>query len=80
MGQFLLKCKIIQTKLKTFLLAFVMEILKALVARVARAFYDPKYIAILDALNNAPPNTNGYEFANFPLFYLCLLTTPCFLR
>jgi transcription initiation factor TFIIE subunit alpha len=37
-----------------------MDILKALVARVARAFYDPKYIAILDALNNAPPNTNGY--------------------
>ncbi|KAI9246184.1 hypothetical protein EDC94DRAFT_394026 [Helicostylum pulchrum] len=36
-----------------------MEILKALVARVARAFYDPKYIAILDELNNAPPNTNG---------------------
>lgn len=39
--------------------ALVMETLKALVARVARAFYDPKYIAILDALNNAPPNTNG---------------------
>ncbi|KAI9335798.1 hypothetical protein BD770DRAFT_432114 [Pilaira anomala] len=36
-----------------------MEILKALVARVARAFYDPKYIAILDELNNAPPNCNG---------------------
>ncbi|KAK4521201.1 uncharacterized protein ATC70_013146 [Mucor velutinosus] len=36
-----------------------MDTLKALVARVARAFYDPKYIAILDALNNAPPNTNG---------------------
>lgn len=36
-----------------------MEILKALVARVARAFYDPKYIAILDELNNAPPNSNG---------------------
>ncbi|KAI8638126.1 hypothetical protein BD408DRAFT_423494 [Parasitella parasitica] len=36
-----------------------MDILQALVARVARAFYDPKYIAILDALNNAPPNSNG---------------------
>ncbi|KAG2208966.1 hypothetical protein INT47_011106 [Mucor saturninus] len=36
-----------------------MEILKALVARVARAFYDPKYIAILDELNRAPPNCNG---------------------
>jgi transcription initiation factor TFIIE subunit alpha len=36
-----------------------MDILKALVFRVARAFYDPKYIAILDELNNAPPNSNG---------------------
>lgn len=26
---------------------------------MARAFYDPKYIAILDELNNAPPNSNG---------------------
>ncbi|CAO3611352.1 unnamed protein product [Cunninghamella echinulata] len=32
-----------------------MEVLKSLVAKVARAFYDPKYIVILDALNNAPP-------------------------
>ncbi|KAG0187075.1 hypothetical protein DFQ28_006912 [Apophysomyces sp. BC1034] len=36
-----------------------MEVLKALVARVARAFYDPKYIVILDELNKAPPNSNG---------------------
>ncbi|CAO3622027.1 unnamed protein product [Cunninghamella blakesleeana] len=36
-----------------------MEVLKTLVAKVARAFYDPKYIVILDALNNAPPNCNG---------------------
>jgi hypothetical protein len=55
-----------------------MEILKALVARVARAFYDPKYIAILDALNNAPPNTNGYEFASFPLFCLLFVNHPLF--
>jgi transcription initiation factor TFIIE subunit alpha len=37
-----------------------MDTLQALVARVARAFYEPKYIAILDSLNNAPPNSNGY--------------------
>ncbi|KAI8332898.1 hypothetical protein BC941DRAFT_435691 [Chlamydoabsidia padenii] len=36
-----------------------MDVLKLLVARVARAFYDPKYIVILDVLNNAPPNSNG---------------------
>ncbi|KAJ8656668.1 hypothetical protein O0I10_007747 [Lichtheimia ornata] len=36
-----------------------MDVLKALVARVARAFYEPKYIVILDELNNAPPNSNG---------------------
>lgn len=38
---------------------FPMEVLKALVSRIARAFYDPKYIVILDELNNAPPNSNG---------------------
>ncbi|CEI95313.1 hypothetical protein RMCBS344292_15061 [Rhizopus microsporus] len=38
-----------------------MEVLKALVARIARAFYDPKYIVILDELNNAPPNSNGVK-------------------
>jgi transcription initiation factor TFIIE subunit alpha len=37
-----------------------MDTLQALVARVARAFYEPKYIAILDSQNNATPNTNGY--------------------
>ncbi|KAI9493238.1 hypothetical protein BDB00DRAFT_939107, partial [Zychaea mexicana] len=36
-----------------------MEIPKALVARVARAFYDPKYIVILDELNNSTPNNTG---------------------
>ncbi|ORX60280.1 hypothetical protein DM01DRAFT_1299984 [Hesseltinella vesiculosa] len=36
-----------------------MDVLKMLVSKVARAFYDPKYIVILDALNNAPPNSNG---------------------
>ncbi|CAO3596974.1 unnamed protein product [Absidia cylindrospora] len=36
-----------------------MDVLKLLVARVARAFYDPKYIVILDVLNSAPPNSNG---------------------
>ncbi|ORZ19637.1 hypothetical protein BCR42DRAFT_410163 [Absidia repens] len=36
-----------------------MDVLKLLVSRVARAFYDPKYIVILDVLNNAPPNSNG---------------------
>ncbi|KAL1935050.1 hypothetical protein VTP01DRAFT_4190 [Rhizomucor pusillus] len=36
-----------------------MDTLKALVARVARAFYDPKYIVILDELNRSTPNSNG---------------------
>ncbi|ORY96821.1 hypothetical protein BCR43DRAFT_492323 [Syncephalastrum racemosum] len=36
-----------------------MEVLKTLVARVARAFYDPKYIVILDELNKTTPNMNG---------------------
>jgi hypothetical protein len=34
--------------------AFLMsqyDVLKTMVARVARAFYDPKYIVVLDALN-----------------------------
>jgi hypothetical protein len=53
----------IQNKAACSSFSHSMDILKALVARVARAFYDPKYIAILDALNNAPPNTNGYPFS-----------------
>ncbi|RUS29568.1 hypothetical protein BC938DRAFT_480511, partial [Jimgerdemannia flammicorona] len=37
-----------------------MDILRTLVNRVARAFYEPKYIVILDALNKADANTTGY--------------------
>ncbi|RUP45848.1 hypothetical protein BC936DRAFT_147665 [Jimgerdemannia flammicorona] len=36
-----------------------MDILRTLVNRVARAFYEPKYIVILDALNKADANTTG---------------------
>ncbi|KAI8382984.1 hypothetical protein BD560DRAFT_385717 [Blakeslea trispora] len=38
-----------------------MDVLKTLVARIARAFYEPKYIAIIDALNGATPNSNGVK-------------------
>ncbi|RUS21140.1 ubiquinone biosynthesis protein COQ7-domain-containing protein [Endogone sp. FLAS-F59071] len=49
------------------------DVLKTLVSRVARAFYEPKYIVILDALNKTGANSNGLEILGFFLPPSCAI-------
>ena len=56
------------------LFAFLMsqyDVLKTMVARVARAFYDPKYIVVLDALNKIGEQY-VYSDADFVVVIACL--------